>query len=395
MDPIELEIRKFFTPAGVLRPYLIRGGFPLIIPNLWIDELSLSSRTNTLEAYIRDIAILYRWGSKQGVSIEDRLKSLQGFLSPEIRNIAHTLCRTSAGELASQSTCRRRLESLRSFLSFAFDYYVEMGRISLIEQIQAEKNRTRQINQFAKQIAFAANASKHPMPSTDLSPAEVEIVDAIIHPASELNPFRDSKVRFRNYCMFRVLLETLARRGELALMEITDVQLGHRPTITIKEPNITEKYRRRDGASLKTLGRMVPISESLANILSHYIDDVRDDFLQPGRPSKALFLSARDGRRVSTYTINQILNQVEAVPEVAAMNKRIHPHGLRATAANEVRRKVSQAGQSSMVDLQECLSYLGGWVQGSSMVQLYTRSAINERLGEILRTKINASERKV
>lgn len=383
-----IEIRRLQRPDGLLRPYLLSSGFPLILPSLWIDELGLSARPNTLEAYLRDVALLYRWGAGKNISIEGRLRTLRGFSAPEIRGIALVLCRTNAGKAASQSTCLRRLESIKSFLDFGFDYFIETAGVTLAEQAQAEKNKAKQIRRFAKQIGHAANEGTHVTPSTDLSLAEVEVIDAVLHPASELNPFQGESIRMRNYCMFHVLLETLARRSELVLLEISDVELGYKPTLRIKEASISARSKRRDGANLKTLGREVPISSHLAQLLHHYIDEVRGEFLWPRRPSTALFLSDRDGRRLSAYSVNQILRKLQDVPEVIALAKRIHPHGLRSTAANRARRKLTQAGRSSGVDVQESLSYLGGWVPNSPMVQRYTRAAISERLGEILRDQM-------
>src|SRR5690606_27077434 len=100
-----IEIRKFYKANGELWPYLVLNGLPRIIPNLWIDELGLSARPNTLESYLRDVSILYRWGIENRVSIEERLENLKGFSSYETRAIAQELCRTRKGKPASASTC--------------------------------------------------------------------------------------------------------------------------------------------------------------------------------------------------------------------------------------------------------------------------------------------------
>lgn len=383
--PVLVEIRKFPKASGELWPYLVLDGFPLIIPNLWIDELGLSARPNTLESYLRDIALIYKWGAENNVSIEDRLERLKGFSSFETRVIAQELCTTRNGDPASSSTCTRRLAAIRSFLEFGFEYFIELKRTTLLEQAQAEKNKNKQIRRLTKQILFASNATRYPTPSTDLTDQELEVIETIIHPESASNPFRSPQIKLRNYCIFHVLLETLSRRGELVLIEVSDIEFGSKPTIRIKEPSIVNKNRRRDGASLKFRGRTVPISSKLAELLERYIEEVRDDFLYPRRPSTALFLSKADGRRLSSHTINQLLKKLSQLPEVVALKKRIHPHGLRATAANIARKKITKAGRSSGLEIQEAISYLGGWAQDSPMVQQYTRSTISERLGELLR----------
>ena len=54
------------------------------------------------------------------------------------------------------------------------------------------------------------------------------------------------------------MLETLARRGEVVLIELDDVDLGPSPTIRIKRPSDINRERRLDGASLKTRGADSP-----------------------------------------------------------------------------------------------------------------------------------------
>ena len=382
-----VEVRKLHVHGGKVKPYLLKDGIPWILPNLWADELALGSRSNTVEAYLRDVARMYAWGDRENILFENSFAELKGLTKSEIRRFAKNLCTTKFGSAASKTTCERRLAAIRSYIDFCFDYFIEINRVSLLEQAQAERNKRSLIKRISKQVDFASNASAHSVPSTDLTDDEVEVLDAVLHPLSDLNPFESHPLRVRNYCLFHTALETLARRGELALLEVSDLQLGFKPTVTLKLPTPQNQARRRDGASLKTLGREVPISSVLAALLDNYLHEQRDALLRPRRPTNAVFPSSRDGRRISAYTINQILDRLEAIPEIAALGKRLHPHGLRTTAANRARRKIAAAGTASGVEMTESLSYLGGWVQGSRMVQKYTKAAIHERLGEILRSK--------
>ena len=138
---------------------------------------------------------------------------------------------------------------------------------------------------------------------------------------------------------------------------------------------------------MKTKGRVIPISPELASILRFYIDHVRDKFLIPKRPATSLFLSARDGRRMAAMTFNHILKKVSQIPEVKQLGVRIHPHGLRSTGATEVRRKIDANGLATGIVMEEVLSYLGGWVTGSPMVRRYTKAALSEKLGAMVREK--------
>jgi integrase len=180
------------------------------------------------------------------------------------------------------------------------------------------------------------------------------------------------------------MLETLARRGEVVLIELNDVDLGPSPTIRIKRPSDINRERRKDGASLKTRGREVPISASLAASLNEYISDHRAKLLKPRRPCTALFVSSRDGRRLSARTVNTVLRTVAACLGLPKFSTRIHPHGLRSTGANIARKRFENSGAPS-INVKDALAYLGGWSPNSESVQQYSRQAISDRLGEIIR----------
>jgi integrase len=379
-----LQIRKLLTQNGEYLPYLTLDGIPLILPNLWVDSLSKITRGNTQEAYLRDVSILYGWAIKNKISIEDRIASFKGFRRRELEKIAHELCTTSKGENASAATCSRRSESIKNFLNFAFDSYIEHLNVSLETQTQAEKNKERQSKRLGKLIFAKRSTSPDEVVSTDLNKKELTILKNIASPSSKDNPFKSESVKIRNNCILHVLLETLARRGELVLLEITDVELGSKPTITIKPPSQSTKNKRKDGASLKTLGRTVPISQSLAELLKDYIENTRDSFLVTKRPSTSLFLGKKDGRRLSAYSLNSIFSSLAHECTKAGLNSRVHPHGIRTTAANNIRRALSKNQELSDREIEEMLSYLGGWTSNSQMPRKYTRTAMAERAARIL-----------
>lgn len=389
--PPSYEIRRFVRDNEIC-PYLLRDGVPLILPSLWVEELRIAARPNTLEGYLRDLSIIYKWAESESVNIEERLSSFRGFSSPELTSIARDLCTTKRGP-ASRATCQRRLEAIRDYIKFSYDYNIENSKISLIEQVQAEKNRDSQIKKLTKRIARHSNLSPEPGCSTDLTRSEVDVILAAIDPGSRSNCFNEERVKVRNFALIALALETFARRSEIVLLETTDLDLGYEATVTIKKPTPVNQLKRRDGASMKTKGRVIPISPELASILRFYIDHVRDEFLIPKRPTTSLFLSSRDGRRIAAMTFNHILRKISQIAEVKQLGVRIHPHGLRSTGATEIRRKIDANGVASGIVMEEVLSYLGGWVTGSPMLRRYTKAALSEKLGAMVRGKKTALDR--
>jgi integrase len=372
------------TASSGLRPYLLVDGVPVILANLWAEDLLQKSRLNTVENYLRDVAIAYEWALSRGSPLEGKLERLAVFSSTELTSLAERLCSTNRGAEASQSTCARRLESIKSFIDFSFEHYVELNRLSLLEQSQAEKNKNKNLRNLHKKVIKIAQQSEPSLPATPLDSDEQALLKSVLSPGDSRNPFKSVQTQARNHCLFLVMLETLARRGELVLIELNDVDLGPSPTIRIKRPSDINRERRKDGASLKTRGRVVPISASLAASLNEYISDHRAKLLKPRRPCTALFVSSRDGRRLSARTVNTVLRTVAACLGLPKFSTRIHPHGLRSTGANIARKRLENSGAPS-INVKDALAYLGGWSPNSESVQQYSRQAISDRLGEIIR----------
>lgn len=320
-------------------------------------------------------------------SVEDRLRRFATFSESEIRAISSRLAQTSDGKPASKATCARRSEAIRKFLGFAFEFYKGQADLSLTEQSQADRNCLRLCKAIARNMRIAASVGAGSKGSSSLSASEVKIVDSVIMPNSDMNPFVSPVVRFRNYCIFHLVWATGVRRAELVLLELDDISLSGTPTVRIRKPSAAAQRKRRDGASMKTLGREVPISAELAYLLEEYREVWRPVSVVPSRPSPAFFLSERDGRRLSSYSFNKIVAKVGRVPQVQAIRKRIHPHGMRSTAINDIRRRIVESQYGGTDGLTDALAYVGGWTQRSDMVAHYTRAAISERLATAIRSK--------
>ncbi|MDO3384530.1 hypothetical protein QWI17_01620, partial [Gilvimarinus sp. SDUM040013] len=144
---------------------------------------------------------------------------------------------TKRGAGASQSTCTRRLEAVKSFIDFSFEHYVELNRLGLLEQSQAEKNKAKNLRNLQKKITKIAYQSEPPLPATPLDSGGQALFKGVLSPDDFRNPFQSKQIQARNYCLFLVMLETLARRGEVVLIELDDVDLGPSPTIRIKRPS--------------------------------------------------------------------------------------------------------------------------------------------------------------
>lgn len=378
------QVRLITIGNDRLHPVLTTDeGVPLVLPNLWADDLVRYRRLNTAKSYLADLVVMYRWAAKAGINVHQRVSSLVGFRRSEVRRLVKALFTTSLGLQASSQTGARRVQAITSFIGFAFDIYNDVN-LDVEKRQLGKQAKDHLLAMVAKYGGLQRSQPSGSRPATSLSEEELNTISSVLHPASSSNPFKDENIRLRNYCIFHLAVEAWMRRSELALIETTDVQFGAEPTVRVKWPSQNNLSKRKDGAGFKTEARELPISENLARVLALYTNTARASILPPGVISTALFPSARDGRRLTTGAINTIFATVGRVPEVADIAKRIHPHGLRASGADEFRR---HSGESliNASSMQDCMEYMGGWKPGSTMPRHYSRAAISEQVNKIAR----------
>lgn len=377
---------------GENHPVLLSDGRPLVLPNLWGEELARSLRFNTVRAYLKDLVELYEGmgrggrGSRSDGLCEIVQATEKGHRVPKrlLRRLSGLIAKKRSGAPAALATQQRRVESTRSFLRFVSDSALDARDHADLEvQVQIERNVERTLRAISKLTQSGRNEAPAPNPATTLSGELLQVVSGVMHPDSKENPFETHAIRVRNYCLFHVVIQTFCRRGELVLLETSDL-LSNPPRLRFRVPSRSNVNKRKDGASLKTLGREIEIESALWGWLSYFLAEVRDELLHPGVPVTALFVSTSDGRRLGAGTVNQILERVHRVPVVANVIKRMHPHGLRVTGTNNFRRRASSASPPlSRIDLQDSLTMMAGWSPDSKMPRRYTREAIAERLGSI------------
>ena len=187
------------------------------------------------------------------------------------------------------------------------------------------------------------------------------------------------------------MLETGVRRAELVLLELDDLYLGGLPTVRIRSSLSAVANCRRDGASPKTRSRTVPITVTLARQISVYLERVRPELAQGFRLSRHLFISGKDGRRLSLTAVNHLVARLSVAAGLSE-GARLHPHGLRSTAATDARRAIDEKGVAVHAEMEESLSYFGGWAPGSRMVRRYTREALSEKVSRNIRARVDSDE---
>lgn len=359
----------------------------------WSAYLTRVLRPNSARDYLRDVALLLEWAEDKGISLAERFARLEGLSQSEIAAIGSLLATNGDGGPASANTFNRRLAAVAEFIGFHMERYLERCNGSISKSELAVRRIKRIEKTLARMKKSQAEVSLDEKPTRALASQELERLISIAHPSSDKNPFRSDVIRHRNFCMLLVSIEGLLRRSELALMEVDDFESSHSPTIRIKKPSNVNLYVCRDSASLKTRGRLVPISANLSHWLETYVSEKRHQLKKRGILSNALFLSEKSGRRISTSTVNEYLRRLsEAYKKAYGERIDLHSHMLRVTGATLLKMAADEnisheAVFSKYMETQEILSYVGGWSRTSRMPKHYSRQATADKVERIRNAK--------
>lgn len=370
-----------------------RTGLQPALVCLWADHLARVVRPNSAKSYLRDIVIFLEWVEARDICLAERFARLEGLYQSELIALGDHLERRRDGTVAGASTINRRFAAIADFICFHMERYLERCHDSLAKSERA----IRRIKKIQKSISRLrknqAEVSLDEESARALSEVELKRIIDIAHPERPNNPFKSYALRIRNFCMLLVSIECLLRRSELALLEMDDLELSYTPTIRVKKPSDKNSKACKDGASIKTRGRLVPISRALAEWLSIYVDDMRQDLKRKGVASASLFLSERTGKRISTATANAYLQKISKAYENAHGEPiRLHAHMLRVTGATLLKKSAEESLSAERVfskhmEIQDLMAYVGGWAPRSAMPKHYSRAALADKVRSIKNAK--------
>ncbi len=157
---------------------------------------------------------------------------------------------------------------------------------------------------------------------------------AVAKPNSEYNPFSNSIVKLRNYLIVQTLYETGFRRSELAALRIGDIGTEtDNPTFTVVRRHNSKDDPRINEPTAKTLGRKVPISKGLRDLLNIYVRSYRSK-TKSAKTHPFIFVSHKakrgsyeSGQPIAKNTVNDVFNRIRAVNSERFWS--ITPHAYR------------------------------------------------------------------
>jgi len=343
---------------------------------------------STLETSLRQIVLFYRYCNECKIDFYERMATLAGLDVSEIETW-YSYCKIRVGDNnpAQASTINLRLQYSWDFINYWFAFFRDRAKPDTEKFKKATAVKDAMANAFNIYRSSPGKGANKDIEG--LSPELRNKFFLIIDPRPEnnLNPWKLSHIKWRNYILLMIFILTGARRGETLLLETDDFSLdGPNPDFAIKHRK-RPSYPRQKPPAIKTKGRVTPLSDKMASICEFYIVAVRP-FFKKSNNSTFMFLSGKDGGPLCRSTPNKIIEQlVNAYPEYKG---EISPHVLRHTFHEMLEQRLIEVPQSDSPLVRQAINQglhtlSGGWKENSTMPQRYTVGERKRRLHSLQR----------
>jgi len=179
--------------------------------------------------------------------------------------------------------------------------------------------------------------------------------------------------------MIALLMTFGFRRGEGLKIYVSDVNVkGRNPSLTIHRRPGDALDTRANEPAVKTLGRKIPLSPEMAQMLDTFIMHHRPRF--PGADLSPFLFFSEDGNPLALRSVNALFERIAVCfLEFAGI---LSPHVLRYTYNDMLAESATAAGIDAET-FKQASNYLNGWSLNSEQGSLYGRRAIEDRAAEI------------
>lgn len=332
-------------------------GLPLFYPTLFVTSQlrNAGAAVNTIRNKLADLIVLLRWEQVHGRDLIAEFRSgrflavadvvsLRDFAKLDMRHLRPVEDRAKQrkrgvtdfleGSVAS-SPAQAAIGGQQHFNRLStFADYLEFTA-SVVIQHQNSPQTAQEVARMAKAIRKhrPRGLVKQQDEGLDERSPPSELVERFMAVGAEgdpRNPFKHPHIQLRNAIIFGLLRHTGMRRGELLSLRLDQFELGHEPLVWIRRNHDDKHDSRPYQPVAKTKERPLPLPESLASQIHHYMLKVRAQ-IGPARRHPYLLVSHRKGstwgKPLSVSALNsQIFARMRTVdPAFEA----IHPHAFR------------------------------------------------------------------
>jgi hypothetical protein len=368
-----------------------RRGLPSPGPNQWSLFIRRPQvQQNTLIEELRTVAHVYDWATRRGINLDERLASGNGLSPAEltalyqnlryVRSLGRKVAVRRLTDASDVKVVNGKTHAVR--VGYAREYLI-WGLERALYRLDVADLRVSEIRERCERIRRVAIDFQRP--SSDSAKKRLGLdrekrarLLEVVNPQFPQNPFRRT-VRFRNWVIIVLLMTFGFRRGESLKIYVSDVNVkGRNPSLTIHRRPGDALDPRANEPAVKTLGRKVPLSPEMAQMLDAFIMHHRPRF--PGADESPFLLFSEDGNPLALRSVNAVLERVvECFPEFTGI---LSPHVLRYTY-NDMLTESAAAVGSDAETFKAARNYLNGWSLHSDQGSLYARRAIEERASEI------------
>ncbi|HBO1833584.1 TPA: site-specific integrase [Pseudomonas aeruginosa] len=386
-------IKTFITSSGERLSQLYKTdepGFPLFYPTAFIARsIRPSSKHETQKVYLAAIKRVCEWESSRYTDLAMRFHRRKFLSAAQVDDLANYLRASklgNKGDVISSSKYNTYVAYAAGYLRWlAQEVITDSNTRDAREALEAQNTM---LLRKRRRKAGSNSARQKRILETKLSAeARNQLLELFDNPFESLQKPQDFGPRLRNVVMLRVLYETGMRIGELLSLKLKsfiEAGGGDSAYLVIERNHHDEVDTRLHQPVAKTLGRTVPISESLEEQLKDYRDNRRADVRRVGFSDEDFFFVVHHGGRSQGQALPKkafdagLVNLKQAFRTLTS----VHPHLLR----HDWNYRFSQHADSEDMPFEDertLREQLMGWASDSPMSRLYNRRHIEEKSHEI------------
>ncbi|MGV8677296.1 site-specific integrase [Pseudomonas aeruginosa] len=390
---MNFTIKTFVASSGERFSQLYEAdepGFPLFYPTAFIARSIRSSTTHeTQKVYLAAIKRICEWESSRNIDLAVCFHGRKFLSIAQIDDLAnHLRARKSGGKGEVIGS-----HKYNTYIAYAAEYLRWLAQevitdsntpdvrdaIDLQNTTVLRKKRRKAGSKSAREQRIVA--ARLPIDASN------QLLDLFDQPFQGLQQPQDFGPRLRNVVMLRVLYETGMRLGELLslkLRSLIEAVGGDSAYLEIERNHHDAFDTRLQQPVAKTLGRRVPISESLEDQLKDYRDNWRAEVPKVGFLDEDFIFVVHRGGRSQGKAISKTAfgTGLSNLKRIFSALTQTHPHLLRHDWNYRFSKKVDSEGVS-FEEERSSREQLMGWVPDSPMSRIYNRRHIEEQSHEI------------
>lgn len=390
---MKYKIKTFISGSGERFSQLYEAdepGFPLFYPTAFIARSIRSQSTHeTQKVYLAAIKRVCEWESIRGIDLAMRFHARKFLSNAEIDDLTSHIRARKAGEkgqVISSLKYNTYVTYAAMYLSWlAMDVITDSNTPAITEAVTAQNNallgkrKRKTSSKTARETRILA--AKLPAVTSD------QLLDLFDKPFRGLQQTQGFGQRLRNVVMLRILYETGMRIGELLslkLKNLIEAVGGDSAYLKIERNHHDAVDTRLNQPVAKTLGRIVPISESLEKQIEEYCGQYRAEVPNAGFADEDfIFIVHRGGPSQGqalpkTSFDSGLANLKISFPALMP----VHPHLLRHDWNYRFSKKADLEGLTREEE-RTSREELMGWMPGSEMSRIYDKRHIQEKAYEI------------